>query len=749
MPPARDDTRRKALFAAVCAGLAISSQTAGKAARDAIFLGQFHVTRLPALLVLSSLLSIAAALGIARAMTQRSPVKLIPVVNVGSAALLLVEWWLLRLVPGPAAIVVYVHQAVLGAILVSGFWSVISETFDPRSARKVMGTVGAGATLGGIVGAVIAERAAVLLGAGGVLPVLAVLQLAAAGCLTILAGRAPATATDPSTTATAVERPLAVADTLRNLVRVALLRQLAILVVLGTVAAAMLDYVFKARASAAFSGDDLLRFFAAFYGGVGVLTALVQWMVGRVALERWGLARTIGALPVAVAGFSAAALAVPGLPTTVAARASENVLRNSLYRQAYEALYTPLPAQERRSTKTVVDVGVERVGDAVGGALVALVLLAGAAASAILLGGAVALSLAGVWVARRVQRSYVEALERGLVARAIELDLDEVRDRTSRETLMQTMHRVAPLESSVIAMPVVAGKSAVPTPAPPRAASEALDPLLARAAALRSGDAAAVRAALAGPLPPALVAHVIPLLAWDDVAGEATQTLNGVASRAVGQLVDALLDPDEEFAVRRRLPRVLATANGARAGQGLLLGLADRRFEVRFRCARALARLLHREPDLIVDGEQVFAAVQRELGVDEQTWKHLSVLDEERDVDTSIDTPLVDEVLRDRANRGLEHVFTLLTLVLPAEPIRIAFRALHTTDKSLRGTALEYLEEILPAPVKEKLWPQIDVDALPRAASRPRAEVESALLESRAAVNVSLEALRREEHIGH
>jgi hypothetical protein len=100
-------------------------------------------------------------------------------------------------------------------------------------------------------------------------------------------------------------------------------------------------------------------------------------------------------------------------------------------------------------------------------------------------------------------------------------------------------------------------------------------------------------------------------------------------------------------------------------------------------------------------------------------------------------------VLRDRANRGLEHVFTLLTLVLPAEPIRIAFRALHTTDKSLRGTALEYLEEILPAPVKEKLWPQIDVDALPRAASRPRAEVESALLESRAAVNVSLEALRR------
>lgn len=737
MALARDDTRRKALFAAACAALTISGQIAGKAARDAIFLGQFHVTKLPALLVVSSIISIGAAVAIARAMAWRSPARLIPRINIASAALLLVEWWLLRHIPGPAAIAVYIHQSVLGAILVSGFWSVIGETFDPRTARRVMGTVGAGATLGGIIGAVIAERAAVVLGTNGVLPVLAVVQLAAAWGLVVLAGPA---APSPAPAAAAAAPP-AVADTLRNVVRVALLRQLATLVVLGTIAAAMLDYVFKARASAAFSGADLLRFFAAFYGGVGVITALVQWTVGRVALERWGVARTIGALPAAVAAFGAAALAIPGLASTVAARASENALRNSLYRQAYEALYTPLPSRERRSTKTVVDVGVERVGDALGGALVALALLAGAAAAFVLLAGAVALSLAGVWVAGRVQASYVDALERGLRARAIELDLDEVRDRTGR-TLVETMHRVIPLESSVGALPRVPGPPAEPPPA--RAAPAELDPVLARAAALRSGDAARVRAALAGtPLPAALAAHAIPLLAWDDVAGEATRALSTIAPRVVGQLVDALLDADEEFAVRRRLPRVLATANGPRAGQGLLMGLADRRFEVRFRCARALARLHHREPDLAIDDERVFAAVQRELAVDEQTWKHLSVLDEDRDVDASGDTPLVAEVLRDRADRGLEHVFTLLALVLPAEPIRIAFRALHTADKGLRGTALEYLEQVLPAPVREKLWPRIEAEALPRPEPRPRAQVVSALLESRAAVNMSLEALRR------
>ena len=38
------------------------------------------------------------------------------------------------------------------------------------------------------------------------------------------------------------------------------------------------------------------------------------------------------------------------------------------------------------------------------------------------------------------------------------------------------------------------------------------------------------------------------------------------------------------------------------------------------------------------------------------------------------------------------HVFTLLAVVLPRQPLRIAYRALRSDDRRLRGTALEYLE---------------------------------------------------------
>jgi hypothetical protein len=42
--------------------------------------------------------------------------------------------------------------------------------------------------------------------------------------------------------------------------------------------------------------------------------------------------------------------------------------------------------------------------------------------------------------------------------------------------------------------------------------------------------------------------------------------------------------------------------------------------------------------------------------------------------------------LLDRADRNLEHLFTLLALLLPEDAVRIAFRALHTDDHQLKGT---------------------------------------------------------------
>ena len=239
--------------------------------------------------------------------------------------------------------------------------------------------------------------------------------------------------------------------------------------------------------------------------------------------------------------------------------------------------------------------------------------------------------------------------------------------------------------------------------------------------------------------------EAIHLLATDEWARGAVRALVGVAAEHVDLLVQALVDPATEVAVRRRLPAVLVTCPVPRAVEGLTRGLDDPRFEVRYRCGRALAQLLEGPGGLRVDGEAVLAAVRREARLGRSMWESQRLLDA---LDEPGEDSFVDEFLRDRAGRSLEHAFTLLSLVLPREPLKIAFRGLFAGDPQLRGTSLEYLELVLPADVREALWPHLDPASVragaPRPPARDRERVLADLVRSDPSIEINLAALRRQ-----
>jgi HEAT repeat protein len=224
-------------------------------------------------------------------------------------------------------------------------------------------------------------------------------------------------------------------------------------------------------------------------------------------------------------------------------------------------------------------------------------------------------------------------------------------------------------------------------------------------------------------MPAALVPHAIPLLAWDPVADHALFALRKIAEEHVGELVDALLDPNQDFAIRRRLARVFSVCVSKRAADGLMFALEDSRFDVRFQSARSLAAILDKNPRIHIDREQIFEVVLREVAVGRPVWESRRLLD-----GFVSESPL-DEFVRDRAGQSLAHVFTLLSLVLPREPLQIAFRSLHSEDKQLRGTALEYLEGVLPAHIRQPLWPFL-VRRRVAAPARPHDDVIAELLRS-------------------
>jgi len=241
---------------------------------------------------------------------------------------------------------------------------------------------------------------------------------------------------------------------------------------------------------------------------------------------------------------------------------------------------------------------------------------------------------------------------------------------------------------------------------------------------LRSGDAGRIQRALAGELTPELAPYAVDLLGRDDVARAAITALGAVAPRCTGMLVDALLDRHRDVAVRRRLPAVLLSGEPALASWGLWRALGDPSFDVRYRSGAALARLAADGHLHGVSTEDVFDAVRRELVADRDAFARHQVLDE---LAAAIDDRAAADALVHR-HAGLEHVFTVLGLALPAEPLRIALHAVQTDDPELRGTALEYLESILPPDVRAQLWPLLEGDlAAPPPAVRTTAERPAAL----------------------
>jgi hypothetical protein len=727
------------LIAMICSGAVSAQFIAGKATRDALYLANLDVTTLPMMVVATAVLSILLVFAVSRGLGKVSPVTFVPLAFTLSGFLLIGSWLLASSMPVLAARLVYLQISGLGPLLGSSFWLITTERFDPHTARHHFGRIAGVGTLAGLAGALVAERVAATVGVTAMLPILGLVNLFCGWQIRMLALSAPLTKHPTLDTAPPDLAPSSPQSGLQVLAQAPYLRNLAVLVLLGTIGAALADYVFKAQAVDTFgNGDTLLRFFALYYAGVSLLSFLVQTTSSALALERLGLGLTASTPSIALAAGGLVALVFKGLPGALVARTGESVFRGSLFRTGYEIFYTPIPAEEKRAAKSIIDVGFDRLGDAVGGGFVRLMILLPAPQqySAILI-AAVACSAVAIVVARRLSTGYIQTLERSLLDRAVELDLGDVEDITTRTAVMRTLR--APFTAGL-----TRDRTIVTTATSAMTAEHPLpvgDPEVLEILALKSRNRDRVLGVLRGEegLPAPLVPHVIPLLAWDPVAEDAVRALRKVAEERVGELIDALLDPNQPFAVRRRLARVFSVCVSQRAVDGLMLGLEDLRFEVRFQCGRSLASILEKNPRIRVDRERVFDVVRKEVAVGRPVWQSHRLLD-------SIDPEqrsFVDEFLKDRAGQSLAHVFTLLSLVLPTAPLQIAYRGLHTDDPKLRGTALEYLEGVLPQDLSQRLWPFLGREQQAPRDVRARDEILADLLRSNESIMLNLEELRR------
>ncbi|MDZ7750288.1 MAG: Npt1/Npt2 family nucleotide transporter [Gammaproteobacteria bacterium] len=716
------DTRATA-FALLSATLMIGHQVAGKATRDALFLSEFDITQLPKAVVVAAVLSMLAVLSMSRLLARFGPHPLVPVTFAVSATAFVLEWFLFGLSPGAAVGLLYLHMAVFGAILISGFWSVVNERFDPHAARHTIGRVAAAASLGGLLGGLLAERVTALTDLRTMYLVLAGLHLACMGAVMAIGGRTGGPEPAPPSTQSG----------LQLLVRDSYMRRMAMLIALVALVAALLDYVLKAEASTHYDrAEDLVAFFATFYAILGLASFGLQSLVGSRILERISPGRVLATLPLMVLATGTVALTALGLGTAAIARGGHALLANSLFRSAFELLYTPVPTQHKRPTKTIIDVAADRFGDMVGGGLVLLILaLAPALTNHVVIAAALLVAGLALYVINRLYRGYIGQLASNL-RHGVATELRPVLDPTTqyvlaeagptveRRLLMDKVRRMrdarkqgdpdAAIEGPVGSLDgggeAADPGAASPPPGPPPSRTTAAT-FTHAVAAFSSRDPERIRRAIASEsLDIRLTPYIIPLLEMDEVAEDVRTELRWQAPRITGQLTDALLDPDLASAARVRIPSVLEVSHSPRAVHALLQGLDAFEFNIRYACGRALSRMRHRNAALQLPRHRILTQVRRELTVDTATWQSQTLR-----LASSPPSHAGNGGRPPALNRSTEHVFSLLGLVLDQDAMALALQALGEGDRTLRGTALEYLGNVVPEDIRDSLWHRLATTA--------------------------------------
>jgi hypothetical protein len=397
-------------------------------------------------------------------------------------------------------------------------------------------------------------------------------------------------------------------------------------------------------------------------------------------------------------------------------RGGQAVFVNSFFRSAFELLYTPLPPHKKRPTKSIIDVASDRLGDLLGSGLILLLLfVAPHLPNAVVAGSAVIAALLALYVVNRLNRGYINQLAISLRKGVVRIEEGDIVDATTQQILAESnvFSERDFLKTKIDAMQLRHSAAVMEEPETEGKAVQ----FAAVVADLCCGDTDRMRRALnSSLLDVRLTPYLIPLLGHDEISEDVRTELRWLVPRIIGQLTDALMDPDLPLLVRQRLPGVLEASHNPRVIEGLMLGMTDHAFNVRYSCARALARMRSRNAKLRIPRQKVFSAIRDELHVSPEKWQG-------RDLELTLEYDHGEPLAQPRTDRGLEHVFTLLALTLDPDAVHLSMQALLSPDDNLRGTALEYLENVLPADLYGDLLQHMDNREEGRTGMRSLSEV--------------------------
>ena len=298
----------------------------------------------------------------------------IPVTQLGCVGLLLGLWVPLSARQEWASVAFYVLGLILGILLISQFWTLANDVYDPRQAKRLFGFIGGGASLGGATGAALTSAFVKRVGTANMVLVSALVMLACVGLVILIVRREQSAGRSG---AEVEEKGVGGGEAIRMLRDSKHLQIIAIVIGCAAMGAAIIEQQLNMAAEANL-GQGQTDSITAFLAQVTVYLSLIGFAIQVGLTSRihrlLGLGFALMILPVSLGITGVVMLFNGALWAPAMARIIDTSLRYTVDKTSREVLFLPLPADIKYRAKPFVDVTMDRFAKAMG-ALLILVLI--------------------------------------------------------------------------------------------------------------------------------------------------------------------------------------------------------------------------------------------------------------------------------------------------------------------------------------------------------------------------------------